>query len=95
MHVPCPSYGLIQGLTGVRYDAVEKILYIDSKIGNDFRSFLSTETGFGTVGLENGKPYLTVKMGGIMVNRCIVAGVEKEFDIKSESATEEIRKLCQ
>ena len=28
------SYGLLQGLTGIRYDAVEDILYIDSKIGD-------------------------------------------------------------
>ena len=33
------SYGLLQGLTGVQYDAVDRILYIDSKIG-DFNSFL-------------------------------------------------------
>lgn len=64
------SYGLIQGLTGVRYDAVEKTLYIDSKIGNDFRSFLSTATGFGTVGLKAGKPFIDVKMGAIDV-RCV------------------------
>ena len=45
------SYGYLQCLTGVRYDAVDKTLYIDSKIG-DFTSFLSTETGFGTVTLK-------------------------------------------
>ncbi len=61
------SYGLLQGLTGVRYDAVEKTLYIDSKIGPDFRSFLATETGFGTAGLKNGKPFLEVKQGKIDV----------------------------
>ena len=38
------SYGLLQGLTGVRYDAVDKTLYINSKIG-DFISFISTESG--------------------------------------------------
>lgn len=42
------SYGLLQGLTGLRYDAVDKTLHIDSKIG-DFTCFLSTATGFGTV----------------------------------------------
>ena len=35
------SYGLLQGLTGVRYDAVDHTLYFDSKIG-DFKGFLST-----------------------------------------------------
>lgn len=31
------SYGMLQGLTGVRYDAVDKTMYINSKIG-DFKS---------------------------------------------------------
>ena len=33
------SYGLIQGLTGLQYDAVDKKLRIDSKIGNRFQMF--------------------------------------------------------
>lgn len=70
------SYGLIQGLTGVRYDAVEKTLYIDSKIGNNFKSFLSTEKGFGTVGLKNGNPFIDVKMGNIQIDKVIVSGKE-------------------
>ncbi|MFC1725622.1 GH116 family glycosyl hydrolase [candidate division KSB1 bacterium] len=68
------SYGLIQGLTGIRYDAVEKTLYIDSQIGNNFRSFLSTGTGFGTVGLKSGKPFVEIKMGNIDINRVMVSG---------------------
>jgi uncharacterized protein (DUF608 family) len=70
------SYGLIQGLTGVRYDAVEKTLYIDSKIGNNFRSFLAAASGFGTVGLKDGKPFIEVKMGNIDVERVFVKGKE-------------------
>ena len=31
------SYAMLEGLTGVRYDAVERTLYIDSRIG-DFRA---------------------------------------------------------
>src|SRR6185312_13311894 len=34
------SYGYLQALTGVRFDAVTKTLYIDSRVG-DFTSFLS------------------------------------------------------
>jgi len=70
------SYGLIQGLTGVRYDAVDKILYIDSQIGDNFRSFLSTASGFGAVGLENGKPFLDIKMGKLDVKKVVVSGKE-------------------
>jgi len=66
------SYGLLQGLTGVRYDAVTKTLYVDSKIG-DFRSFLSTNSGFGTVIFKDGKATLDVKSGVIPVEKIVVA----------------------
>jgi hypothetical protein len=70
------SYGLLEGLTGIRFDAVDGTLYINSQIGDDFTSFLSTNTGFGNVGLKNGKPFVDVKQGVINVKRCLVAGVE-------------------
>ncbi|MBN2411767.1 hypothetical protein JXQ31_08745 [candidate division KSB1 bacterium] len=73
------SYGLLQGLTGVRYDAVDKTLYIDSKIGGNFTSFLSAETGFGTVGLKNGSPFFDMKMGDLDVKHVIVSGKEVEI----------------
>lgn len=62
------SYGLVQGLTGVRYDAVDKTLHVDSQIG-DFRSFLCTNTGFGTVELKNGKVSVDVKSGKIPIDK--------------------------
>ena len=58
------SYGYLQALTGVRFDAVTNTLYVDSKIG-DFTSFLSTETGFGNVSLREGKASLKVVYGNI------------------------------
>lgn len=72
------SYGLLQGLTGVRYDAVDHTLYIDSKIG-DFKSFLSTETGFGNVGLKNGNPFVKMVYGTLDVKKVVVSGVEKHL----------------
>jgi hypothetical protein len=74
------SYGLLQGLTGIRYDAVEQILYIDSKIGDTFNSFLATETGFATTGLEQGKPFIDIKMGAIPIRKCIVSGEEMRIE---------------
>jgi uncharacterized protein (DUF608 family) len=62
------SYALIEALTGVRYDAVDNTLYVDSKIG-DFTSFLSTSTGFGDVDYKNGKAMLKVVYGHINVAR--------------------------
>lgn len=69
------SYGMLEGLTGVRYDAVEKTLYIDSRVG-DFTSFLSTASGFGTVRLKNGIPSLDVAYGHIPVEKAFVSGRE-------------------
>ena len=68
------SYGLIQSLTGLHYDAVDKQLTIDSKIGNDFKCFIATETGFGLAGLKKGKPFIDVKYGFIDVKSVIVSG---------------------
>jgi uncharacterized protein (DUF608 family) len=66
------SYGLIQGLTGMRYDAIDQVLYVDSKIG-DFSCFLSTATGFGMVEFKKGKVTLDVAFGEIPVKRTITS----------------------
>jgi len=63
------SYALLQGLTGARYDAVDKILYLRPRVKGDFRAFLATATGFGTVGMQDGQPFLDVKYGSIPVTR--------------------------
>ena len=65
------SYALIEALTGVRYDAVSKTLYVDSKVG-DFTSFLSTEGGFGNVVYRNGKARLEVVYGNIPVKKAVI-----------------------
>ena len=66
------SYGYLQALTGVRYDAVDKTLYVDSKMG-DFTSFLSTEKGFGTVTLKAGKATVKATYGTIDVDKIVEA----------------------
>jgi uncharacterized protein (DUF608 family) len=65
------SYGMLQGLTGVRYDAVTQQMFIKSGIG-DFTSFISTETGFGNIGLKNGKPFLETVFGEITVKEFVI-----------------------
>jgi hypothetical protein len=67
------SYGYLQALTGVRYDGVDKTLFVDSKMG-DFTSFLSTETGFGTVTLKAGKVSVNAVYGKIDVSKIMVSG---------------------
>jgi uncharacterized protein (DUF608 family) len=63
------SYALIQGLTGARYDAVERVLYLRPAISGDFRAFLCTATGYGAVGVKGGKPFVEVKEGKIAIGR--------------------------
>ena len=65
------SYAMLQGLTGVRYDAVTQEMYIHSQTG-DFTGFISTGTGFGNIGLKNGKPFLNTVYGDIPVKNFIV-----------------------
>jgi len=68
------SYSLLQALTGARYDAVERILYLDPRVPGDFRAFLATATGFATVGMRDGKPFVEVKGGTIEIEQIVFAG---------------------
>jgi hypothetical protein len=61
------SYALLQALTGARYDAVEKVLYLEPAVSGDFRGFLSTATGYGVVGVKDGKPFFDVRSGKVDV----------------------------
>ncbi|MBS1575074.1 MAG: hypothetical protein JST09_07180 [Bacteroidetes bacterium] len=72
------SYGYLEALTGVRYDAVDKKLFVDSKIG-DFTSFLSTETGFGTVSLKAGKVSVSMVHGKLDIDTVVVSGKASKY----------------
>ncbi|MBI3981425.1 MAG: hypothetical protein HY337_00825, partial [Gemmatimonadetes bacterium] len=61
------SYALLQALSGARYDAVDKVLHLAPRIAGDFKSFLSTATGYGTVGVRNGRPFFDVVSGNVEV----------------------------
>ncbi len=63
------SYALMQALTGLRYDAVEKVLHLAPRLTGDFQSFLSTESGFGMAGVRDGKPFCEALHGTIEVAR--------------------------
>jgi hypothetical protein len=65
------SYGLMEGLAGIRYDAIDRKLSVKPRIKGDFQSFIATNTGWGLAGVKGGKPFIDVKYGNIDV---------KEFD---------------
>jgi hypothetical protein len=45
-------------------------MYTNPKVG-DFTSFISTETGFGNIGVKNGKPFLNTVYGEITVKEFV------------------------
>ena len=59
------SYALIESLSGVRYDAVQKKVTYNPKLKGDFTSFIATNTGYGLAGIKDGNPFLTVVSGSI------------------------------
>ena len=61
------SYALLYGLSGARYDAVEKILYVEPTITGDFRCFFSAGTSYGTVGVRHGKAFYQPKSGSLEI----------------------------
>ncbi len=63
------SYGMLQSLSGARYDAVERVLTLTPRVQGDFRCFLATATGYGLVGVKKGKPFVEVREGEIPVER--------------------------
>jgi hypothetical protein len=65
------SYGLLQALSGARYDAVERTLHPQPALNGDFRAFLRTATGYGTVGMQRGQPFLEVVSGQISVTKTV------------------------
>jgi len=63
------SYALLQAYSGARFDAVERVLYLKPATRGDFRCFLSTATGYGHVGVSDGRPFVSVSAGTIPYSR--------------------------
>lgn len=63
------SYSLLQGLSGARYDAVDKVLYLHPAIRGDFRCFFAAGGAYGTVGVRKGEPFLDLRQGALDIRR--------------------------
>jgi uncharacterized protein (DUF608 family) len=59
------SYALLQGLSGARYDAVDKVLYLEPRVRGDFRCFFAANGSYGTVGVRDGKPFYQPQAGSL------------------------------
>lgn len=65
------SYGLLQAYTGVFYDAVKKVLHYSTRNAKRFRTFLSTETGFGTVEVSEHAAVFHAVYGNVEIEKII------------------------
>jgi hypothetical protein len=61
------SYALLQGLSGARYDAIDKILYLQPSLKGDFQCFFAAAKGYGTVGVKKGKPFYDPEHGTLEI----------------------------
>ncbi len=77
------SYGMLQGLTGIKYDAVDKTMDIDSKVGG-FKSFFSTHSGWGNIEFNDNEIVINVAYGYLDL---------KELNFTSQKSLTEINKL--
>lgn len=78
------SYGLLQGLTGIRYDAVDQSMDVDSKVGDSFTSFFSTQSGWGNLDFNDTRIILKVAYGYLDI---------KEMNFTHEKSLSEISKI--
>jgi uncharacterized protein (DUF608 family) len=65
------SYALLFGLSGARYDAVDKTLYVQPSVKGDFRCFFAAQGSYGTVGIKKGKPFYEAKVGTLEIKKMV------------------------
>jgi hypothetical protein len=67
------SYGLLIALSGFRYSAPEKTLYLEPKLAvNPFTVFFSTASGWGTVEIKDHKVTILLEEGHLEMDRLVV-----------------------
>ncbi len=85
------SYGMLQGLTGIKYDALDKKMNIDSRVGDNFTSFVSTQSGWGNLRFEDDMIALKVEYGYLDLQELQFTHGQSFSDIvKIEVGTDEI-----
>ena len=65
------SYALLQGYTGIRYDAVDGTLYVSRRCPEGARAFLSAAGGFGTVTVAGGQATVDMAKGTLEIKELV------------------------
>lgn len=67
------SYALLIALSGFRYSAPEKTLYLKPRLETDpFEVFFSTASGWGTITIRGGEVEVTVEEGQIEIKKLVL-----------------------
>jgi hypothetical protein len=67
------SYGLLIALSGFRYSAPAKTLYLEPRIAIDpFKVFFSTATGWGTIVIKSHEVSIHLEEGHLDVERLVI-----------------------
>ena len=80
------SYALLSALSGFRYSAAQKTLWLDPKLTvRPFRTFFSAASGFGSITLENESLRIDVIEGELTLERIVLTERAKpnSFDWKT------------
>jgi uncharacterized protein (DUF608 family) len=80
------SWGLVEAISGFRYDAVEQIVYINPRGDkkNNMKCFFSTNTAWGTFEFERGKLKITPVEGEFNVIKIIFPSKIMEVSAKNQ-----------
>jgi len=73
------SYALLKAYSGAFYDAVNGTMYLAPKDAGDFSCFLSTDKGYGMVGVKRGKPFYQPVRGSLEIKRWSYVPYQKQI----------------
>jgi hypothetical protein len=81
------SYGLLSALSGFRYSAPEKTLYLQPRLevapaGKPFEVFFSTATGWGTLIIKVHEVALRLEAGWLDVDKLVITTDEKTTTVE-------------
>jgi uncharacterized protein (DUF608 family) len=87
------SYGLLIALSGFRYSAPEKTLYLDPRLpGETFEVFFSTASGWGTVSVKDHEVALRLEEGRLDVDRLVITRNQETITVEPKISAAKGRK---
>jgi uncharacterized protein (DUF608 family) len=87
------SYGLLIALSGFRYSAPAKTLYLEPRMAVDpFKVFFSTATGWGTITIKGKEVSIHLEEGRLQVDKLVITLNGKTTTVKPKLTVEKGKK---